>query len=388
MSNSDRIRIGDRVSIYRRGKNGIWWVSFWQDNQHRKWSLRTRNKKVATDKAIVVAAKLGDGTFKPQKPSMNVRDAQTEYITFLTSEGRARKTTVRYNGELTAFCDFLESHRVVLLSGVSVPLMDKYRAHRRKDHMERTVYHESIVIKQWLKWCKKRGYVAENVLADYDLEKPRRKKTLKPTLKQVNAILAAAEEPRRSQYASMAFTSMRVGEIQRLIQQDVDFRGNWIHVLSRDGAKTKTGEERKIPIHQRLRSLLEAQPKSGQRWFFTAAASQKFPDGSNWLNVRQINVDFQKLCRKLGYPAGRKEHGLTVHSLRGFFRSFCINNGIPQRVVDEWMGFSRAHEVSDAYYVLTDEESQAWMKKVPFGDADNANDDGEGGLNNNESEEN
>lgn len=52
------------------------------------------------------------------------------------------------------------------------------------------------------------------------------------------------------------------------------------------------------------------------------------------------------------------------------------------------MGFSRAHEVSDAYYVLTDEESQAWMKKVPFGDADNANDSGEGGLDNNESEEN
>lgn len=265
--------------------------------------------------------------------------------------------------------------------------MDMYRAHRRKDHKERTVYHESIVIKQWLKWCKKREYVAENVLADYDLEKPRRKKTLKPTLKQVNAILAASEEPRRSQYASMAFTGMRVGEIQHLIQQDVDFRGNWIHILSRDGARTKTGEERKTPIHPRLRSLLEAQPHTGHRWFFTAAASKKFPDGSNWLNVRQINVDFQKLCRKLGYPAGRAEHGLTVHCLRGFFRSFCINNGIPQRVVDEWMGFSRAHEVSDAYYVLTDEESQAWMKKVPFNNAEDASDGGEGDLNNTEREE-
>jgi hypothetical protein len=40
-------------------------------------------------------------------------------------------------------------------------------------HAERMVFHESIVVKQFLKWCKRRKLITRNPLEDYRLDKPK-----------------------------------------------------------------------------------------------------------------------------------------------------------------------------------------------------------------------
>jgi integrase len=122
----------------------------------------------------------------------------------------------------------------------------------------------------------------------------------------------------------------------------------------------------KVPIHPRLRAMLEAYPPSSGKWFFAAGPSNKFPDGTDWLNVKQLNEDFKKLLRELQIPAGREEDGFTIHSLRGFFKSHCINSGVPREVVDTWQGHTMRATASDLYYSLPDDVSQAWMQKVIF----------------------
>ena len=42
---ADRIRVGDRVSIYPRGKKKIWCADFWRDGKHCRMSLETANKR-------------------------------------------------------------------------------------------------------------------------------------------------------------------------------------------------------------------------------------------------------------------------------------------------------------------------------------------------------
>jgi len=104
-----------------------------------------------------------------------------------------------------------------------------------------------------------------------------------PSLEQVNLILGTATEPRGTQFAVLAFTGMRSGELQHL--QRLDLEANWLHIVSRPGAKTKTRETWKVPVHPRLLTLLEARPKTRHSWVFTAGASNRYPSGEGHNNV-------------------------------------------------------------------------------------------------------
>jgi len=44
---------------------------------------------------------------------------------------------------------------------------------------------------------------------------------------------------------------------------------------------------------------------------------------------KKLNEDFQRIADKLGMPIGR-ESGYTLHALRRFFETFCINAAVPQ----------------------------------------------------------
>ena len=186
----------------------------------------------------------------------------------------------------------------------------------------------------------------------------------------MEAVLAIALAFLMPIIAVAAFTGRRSGEIEHLLVEDVDFGGNWIHFVSRPGAETKTGNTTKVPIHPRLRKILKQVPKSNSKWFFTAPRSHQFPTGGHHLNMRDINEQFQALLVQLGVPAGKKNGGFTFHSLRSFFKTFCIHAGIPREVVDKWQDHSgdRRPSASDLYYRLSDEDSQTFIKKVPFGD--------------------
>ncbi len=244
-----RIRVGDRVTIYQRGAKKIYVADFWRDGRHQRLSLHTSNRTLAMQRAIKLNAELEAGTFRAPPPPTTVRQAISDYFDYLRTEGRARKTIVRYEGELTRFRDFLQSLQATRLSQITPALFDKFRAHcKTLGHAPRTMHHEAVVVKQWLKWCHRRHLVAANLLADYQLKKPITEPLGGPSLEEVNAILASSRGYRGIALAVLAFTGMRVGECQRLQLDDVDLHGGWITIASRDGAETKSRRSRKVPI--------------------------------------------------------------------------------------------------------------------------------------------
>ncbi|HTK75393.1 MAG TPA: tyrosine-type recombinase/integrase [Gemmataceae bacterium] len=95
------------------------------------------------------------------------------------------------------------------------------------------------------------------------------------------------------------------------------------------------------------------------------------------VNVKKLNERFLATLRHLGLQAGRGGGGYTLHSLRHFFETFTVNNRIPQRVVDAWLGHSSDKSMAANYYKLTDEESQRFMDEVAFGTGMPAADAGE-----------
>jgi integrase len=362
----ERVRVGEHVTIYPRGKKQIWCADFWRDGKHCRQSLQTANKKVALQRAMQLELDLARGTFPKPPPPVSVRQAAADYLTFLGTEGRARKTLVKYRGILDTFVAFLDTHKVTRLAQLTAPTFDRFRAARKDDHHPKTMYCEGVVIKQFLKWCKSRNLLVENPLAEFKLSKPVLEPKEGPSLEQVNRILTALPESQRTLVAVLTFTGMRSGELQRLKPEDADLVGNWMHIRSREGAETKTRVSRKVPIHARLRPLLEALSRRPRPWLFTMAPSRRYPRGDHHLNVKRLNEDFLKVVASLGLPAGR-DGGFTLHSLRHFFETFAVNAGIPQRVVDTWLGHRSDRSMAAVYYKLKDEDSQKFMAKVPFG---------------------
>lgn len=360
-----RIRIGDRVSICPRGKKGIYTAEFWDGRQHRRRSLKTTNQKVAKTLAMEIEVQLARGDYEePIKPK-EITTAIIEYIDYLQTEGRRGKTTVRYRGILTAFSKYAAKNNVVTLKQVSIQLIDGYRSARKLELAPKSMRNEGVLLKSFLEWCRQRKLIRENPMAQMRFPKPPPKKKGGPSLDQIEQILKASPSSKSVKFAMLAFTGMRSGELQRLKPCDVDLDNNWIHIVSRDGAETKTGHSRKVPIHSRLRDVLDPMPRNKRQWYFTAPPSKKYPLGDHYVNTKHLNEDLLKILEELGTPAGR-EHGFTVHSFRHSFETICVNANIPQRIIDTWLGHRSDSSMANVYYRLSDEESQRMMTLVPF----------------------
>ncbi len=296
---------------------------------------------------------------------MRLRPTIEDYIQYHDTEGTRRKTRVKYRGILIRFCDYAEGQSVYFVGSVNMSLFDKYRAHRKPVLSAKSMHHEGATIKSFLSWCADRDLIGENPLAKRKFTPPRLEPRGGPSLSEVNRILAAASEVRHPVFATLAFSGVRSGECQRFQVDDVDLDGNWLHVVSRHGLETKTGRSRKVPIHPRLRKVLAAIPRSHRPWFFTALPSPRYPDGLHHINTKLLNEELLKVLRKLGIRAGR-EGGYTVHSFRHFFRTHAVNSGVPERVIDIWLGHASDKSMGSVYYALSDEESQKFMERISF----------------------
>ena len=178
-------------------------------------------------------------------------------------------------------------------------LVDQYRAERKKVLAPKSMRNEAVLLKSFLKWCKQRRLLVHNPMEDMTFKKPLTRSKGGPSLEQIDGLLAEVSDRRLIQFAMLAFTGMRSGELERLKPEDIDLEGNWIHVVSRDGAETKTGHSRKVPIHSRLLPYLSRMPTRMRPWFFTANPSRKYPDGHHHLSTKRLNDDLQKVLRRL-----------------------------------------------------------------------------------------
>ncbi len=367
MKPNDPIPVGNCVTVKRRGKKGIFTAEFFYDGEHRRKSLKTCNKKIAIDRATKLGNELLEGTYQKSDSDISLEDAIERYLESLTTDSRARKTLVRYRGVLTKLREFSKKKKKRLLRQISATLFDQFRAERSLKVSARTLYHEGTICKTFLYWCVSRGLLKLNPLEKVKLNKPKLRLRPSPTLQDVQKILKDSTAGQSMLYTTLAYTGMRSGELRTLRKEDVDLKQNWIHVISREDAeRTKTGESRKIPIHPELRKLLEKRSAAPGPWYFTAEPSNKYPAGDHWINPKKLNERFLGVAERVGLHTGRDALGYTLHSLRHFFETHCVNQGIPQRVIDTWMGHQSDRSMAAVYYHLSDEDSQAFMQQVNF----------------------
>ena len=125
-------------------------------------SLKTRNKKVAIDRATTLAASLVNGSYHRPPPSVTIAEAVDNYLEHLKTEDRAPKTIVKYRGIFDQFMEYLRTLDVTRMLQFTATHFDKYRALRKANRHAKTVYTEGVVIKQMFRWARRRKLILEN----------------------------------------------------------------------------------------------------------------------------------------------------------------------------------------------------------------------------------
>ena len=342
-------------------------AEFTEDGRQHQVALRTRNKSEAIRKVHRLLrdrreGKRGDGA-RPARID-RLRD---EYLELLRNRGRAPKTLTKYEKVLGDFVDLCTKRGV--LQAVRLEERDfwAYRVWADQRHLSpKTIHGHLILIKQLLKWADRAGRIPVNPIANVTVKEPPAFKQPCFTPEQVHALIETAEGSVKPMIATLAFTGMRVGELRELRWDDVDLDGGVIHIQRGGSASTtKTGRDRRVPIHPELAPVLRSLPRGSGR-IFTRPPSTRRPDGDAPINERWLLKQVKELCRRCGFENPEQ---FKVHTFRHAFCPGLARRGVPDRVAMAFLGH-RSSEILDLYYTLYDSDARQAMGALTYEPAD------------------
>src|SRR5579871_1958401 len=106
----------------------------------------------------------------------------------------APKTVVHHRTHLTALAHWAESQGIPL-EGFGKRHIDEYLANRKDaGRAHKTIYHDAVVTKVFLKWCTRNDILDRNPLADYEVRQPPKTAMYMPTQDDMIALLKVAHE--------------------------------------------------------------------------------------------------------------------------------------------------------------------------------------------------
>jgi integrase len=347
-------KIGDRVGIFQRGPN--WYANFQVDGKQRRQSLKTRSKKEARRRALLIEAALIKGEYQPAARAPRLEKVIADYLAHLRTERRAQKTIGKCLLTLRRLSNLAERHHIHSSRQVDLNLVDAFRAERvAAGAKAKTVHNETVIIRQLINFALARNMIKDDPLKGLKLKNP--KPTRQPcwTRDEVARILAAAKGHYHPLLVLLAETGTRIGELQFLTWDDIDFANSLIHIRPKDDWQPKTGDQRAIPMSPQARAVLERVPHHG-RWVLTSKVSARFPRADRQISERRSLQYLKRVLKRLGLDG-------HLHTFRHSFISNALMSGIPEAFVRQWVGHVD-RDVMKLYTHIADEASQAAMQRL------------------------
>ena len=312
-------KVGDLVSIFQRGD--VWYANFQTEGKQRRQSLKTRSKKEARRRALLIEAALIKGEYQQAARAPRLEKVNADYLAHLRTDAAPRKRSANANSRFKRLASLGERHHIHSIRQVDLKLIDAYRAERvAAEAGPKTVHNETVIIRQLVNFALARGMIKDDPLKGLKLKKP--KPTRQPcwTWDEVDCILAAANGHHLPVLVLLAETGTRIGELQFLTWDDIDFANSLIHIRPKDDWQPKTGDQRVIPMSLKARATLEKLPRHG-RWVLTAKASARFPKADRQISERRSLQYLKRVLKRLGLRATSTRFG-TVSSLMLSFKAF------------------------------------------------------------------
>lgn len=160
------------------------------------------------------------------------------------------------------------------------------------------------------------------------------------------------------------FSGCRMGEINALTKEDVDFENGVFHIsktisknskgypVISNSAKTSNGM-RQVPMNSYLQELYK-------EYFRTQFKSNKYDlvflnTEEGLVDTRYVNQEFKRVLRKYQICSPKRTKELTQHSLRHTFATRCIESGMTPDVLKSILGHSDIGITMNTYCDVFDE---------------------------------
>lgn len=233
-----------------------------------------------------------------------------------------------------------------------------------KQYANNTISKIYSMLKTAFRIAQQKKIIVVNIMDDNNLRQPKSDKADKKvrgmTDEEQKRFVTALDEHTvrygsnsyKLQFLIELYSGMRMGEINALKPEDVNFEKGYVSVkntvtvtrsnkrLIKDGTKTASGK-REIPISKPLEKVLRQ----------ALDEMKDNPDGLIFYDHRkkcvisttQANSAFKTICKKADVECNGQ------HSLRHTFATRCIEAGIPALVLKGWLGHKDIHVTLDTY---------------------------------------
>jgi len=346
--------VGDVVSIFQRGP--VWHANFQHEGRQQRKSLKTRSKKEARRQAVRLEAGLIDGRYEQQIRAPAIQKVIHAYMSHLRTERKAKKTLGKCELTFKRLAVLAAARKARTILDINLQFVDAYQAERvTTGAAPKTVVNETVIIRQLVNFALARSMINSDPLRNLKIKKPKRTRQPCWSFAERERILTAAKGYYRPALVLLAETGMRVGELKHLTPEDVDFEASVIHIRPKPGWTPKTGDQRVVPMSPRAREVLKCQV-SDRQWVFTAPPTQRFPEDDRQVSERRLLQYLKKVLKRLGLEG-------HLHTFRHTFISNALLQGVPQAVVQRWVGHVD-RETLEGYTRIADQDSQAAMQRL------------------------
>jgi len=319
-------------------------------------NLETSNRAQARRRAIEVQQRLESGTELPPEGSVSIVQLVEGYLLAVQAKSVAPKTEWKYRADLDKLKDYCGQTDITQARRFSEDDLYRYRRWlAEQGYADKTVHGAVILAKQLFKWAWRQRLLRDYRLAAVTLPKAKARPQPCFTSAQVDQLIEGAPCDEKLAFALMGYGGLRIGEAVQLRWEDLHAKGSqytMIHVRrGGSGDTTKDKDERFVPVHPKVASLL-GRPRK-----------QIGPVLSE-ITERNLLKRLKSLCAASGFGNARQ---FKLHSFRHHFASLCANHHVAYRKALAWLGHSSS-EMLDLYYHLHDEDSQQAMMALAGGD--------------------
>jgi len=289
---------------------------------------------------------------------MNYSKALKEYLEYLEIErGRSQKTIRNYKHYLDRLSDYAGEIKV---QDIDTELVRKWRlwlnrlaSDRGNELSKQTQNYHLIALRNFLKYCGKRGF--ETMAPDkIELAKVTRKQVTFLNQEEVERILKAINTDelaglRDKALLELLFSSgLRVSELVSLNKEHINLKRREFTV------RGKGQKDRPIFISnesaESLQKYLDRRADTLQALFISASNNHKATTDGNYKRLTARSV--QRIVQKYALLAGITKH-VSPHTLRHSFATDLLMNGADIRSVQTLLGHSNI-STTQIYTHITD----------------------------------
>jgi integrase len=323
-------RLPDNLRLRR----GVYYAEFRIGRKRYRNSLETGVLTLARQRLKEMIANARFGILDaPRVKDLTLSEWSEEYVrTHLTTRvvrslyqcrDLLRKVIVPYLGTST------------LLGDITTPMLTRLRFEAWGKTNNATQNRKFALVKHFFSEAKRRNLIKNDPARDVMKLKeiPKKSKTLSDV--QIKQVLLASGEPFRSYVLLSVSTGLRKGELLNLKRKHIEFdRATglyWLHLRNEEGFRTKSGRDRKVPVHSlvQLELLISKIKFDAEALLFQPTGSGKlYNPRSAWSNVRS----------RLGLG------DVTLHGLRRTFGTILHRSGVPIGTIQELMGHSTVNQ--------------------------------------------